>query len=1011
MKIIYRICLLAACLMGGTMMAQPLSLNWKNAGPDNLGSKTRALAFDANGHLLAGSAGGGLWKSEDEGLSWKRVDSYANQNCNPNITAISVKGNEIYVATGEVSFLTSYLMTKDVYDYESLASGYFGYIGNPGGGVYVSKDNGATWETVNATNDPSSPFGAGTSSYSGSFSGVQSVFIHSSGRIYLGTRKGLFYSDDKLATVDTALVLLDTTVLIKTFDPASRPRFPRFRNAIVYDIIEGASGEVYVSANAYSEYGPANTRKDGGWIYRSVGGTNINAGRPTFLATDSINYGVNFGKIGVPDGTGIVRRVKIASAPSDKNVIYLSTINSLGEVEGVWKTTTGFTNGNTLWERVAPQGGPGFTPLALGGFAMHSFVLDVDPADPKKVILGGNNWYTYSDATGWISAAQNSNPSNTRFVPKTAYCILHDKNDPKKFYIGTDAQIVKTEDGGLTFRQRTKGYEASLNTSVAGIKNLTNAPDPDNVGAFITDSIDAILSGTARRGVQYNKFYTKNVPTAQGFGDVYATNYSDVQISYIYPSAVVAQHTDLGLVRSGSAGATFETFYGFCRNPMKASTGKPVVVKNITISTQSPDTIVDRNKATDEGGGLRDRKRNAAISSADYFGPNITQFVLDETIPDSLLEAGKNKIQAIDNYIFFCSGQYVWMIEYPFGSQSGLTPKWTRITNSLAPSDEVFTAMAVSGDSSHNIIVGTSKGALYLIKRPHDIKNLGVFSAKLGDNVVRISDVATGDFVKDRQISSIAVDPTNPKRVVITYSGFGLWSTMNPKNIVLVTDDITASAPSFRGIWAGEQVPNVVANCAKFIWDYKGNEDPSDDEISLFIGTETGLFVGNDLSVGNFKKTLAAEIGNVPVTDIFVRKYYSVTTDLKTKDFKLYKDNTIFLSTYGKGVYVTTDLQYPQREGTTTTPVTMTDAQVFPNPSNGTFSVKVNLVKEAEVSVSLTNMEGKEVYGIVPTSLSNGSHVLNFVANGLTPGMYFVNVTAKGQNTDFNQTYKLVITK
>ena len=32
---------------------------WNNLGPDNLGSRTRALAFDNEGNLLAGSQGGG----------------------------------------------------------------------------------------------------------------------------------------------------------------------------------------------------------------------------------------------------------------------------------------------------------------------------------------------------------------------------------------------------------------------------------------------------------------------------------------------------------------------------------------------------------------------------------------------------------------------------------------------------------------------------------------------------------------------------------------------------------------------------------------------------------------------------------------------------------------------------------------------------------------------------------------------------------------------------------------
>ena len=80
--------------------------NWEHFGPEGVGSKTRSLIFDADGNLLAGSSGGGLWKSVNEGLSWFKVESFTG---NPNITSMLRDGNTIYVATGETEFSSLYI--------------------------------------------------------------------------------------------------------------------------------------------------------------------------------------------------------------------------------------------------------------------------------------------------------------------------------------------------------------------------------------------------------------------------------------------------------------------------------------------------------------------------------------------------------------------------------------------------------------------------------------------------------------------------------------------------------------------------------------------------------------------------------------------------------------------------------------------------------------------------------------------------------------------------------------
>lgn len=103
--------------------------NWTSIGPDNYAGRTRGLA--ANGtNLIAGSAGGGLWRSSDAGASWTPVDDHLG---NLNIACIARADSTpqvLYAGTGEVER---------------------GYTTALGAGIWKSTDGGATWAPLAGT--------------------------------------------------------------------------------------------------------------------------------------------------------------------------------------------------------------------------------------------------------------------------------------------------------------------------------------------------------------------------------------------------------------------------------------------------------------------------------------------------------------------------------------------------------------------------------------------------------------------------------------------------------------------------------------------------------------------------------------------------------------------------------------------------------------------------------------------------------------------------------------------
>ena len=118
------------------------NLAWKEAGPIDVGGRTRALEVDLTNPntVIAGGVSGGIWKSTDNGSSWS-LKSTTSQLLS--ITAIaqdprSGHTNTWYCSGGE-------------YDGSAQDLGYTAFF--TGDGFYKSTDNGDTWNLLPSTSD------------------------------------------------------------------------------------------------------------------------------------------------------------------------------------------------------------------------------------------------------------------------------------------------------------------------------------------------------------------------------------------------------------------------------------------------------------------------------------------------------------------------------------------------------------------------------------------------------------------------------------------------------------------------------------------------------------------------------------------------------------------------------------------------------------------------------------------------------------------------------------------
>jgi photosystem II stability/assembly factor-like uncharacterized protein len=108
---------------------------WQALGPSNVGGRVRVLAFDPRNpnRLLAGTASGGLWISEDSAGTWHPDFDFLPNLSVTTIVFDPLAPNVVYLGTGEAS------------------------AGLVGIGAFKSTDGGDTWQYLAATNVDANP--------------------------------------------------------------------------------------------------------------------------------------------------------------------------------------------------------------------------------------------------------------------------------------------------------------------------------------------------------------------------------------------------------------------------------------------------------------------------------------------------------------------------------------------------------------------------------------------------------------------------------------------------------------------------------------------------------------------------------------------------------------------------------------------------------------------------------------------------------------------------------------
>lgn len=416
-------------------LLQPLE--WRNVGPFRGGRVVAVTGFSDNPlTYLMGTTGGGLWKTEDAGLSWVNIsDEHFNTGSIGAIAVAPSDPNVIYVGTGEHPVR--------------------GNMTSAGDGLYRSLDGGKTWEHAGLINSrhissivvhPQDPL---------------MVFVAVQGAVHgPSEERGVFRSSNGGKSWQRVLYLNETT---GASDITINPANPRILYAAMWDHLRRP------------------------WQIRSGG-----SGSGLYKSTDG---GRNWSKLygGLPEKMG---KTGIAVSPANPNRVYAIVE---GEQGGVYASTDSGDNWEqtsddritiarawyyteivpdpveeqTVYVLNAPllkstDGGRTFEPIPNPHSDQHA--LWISPQNNRVMILGNDGGATVSLNGGQSWSPQDNQPT------AQIYRVIADNRFPYHIYGGQQDNTTIA----MPSRTATNGIGSCDWYPVAGGESAFIAFNPDD---------------------------------------------------------------------------------------------------------------------------------------------------------------------------------------------------------------------------------------------------------------------------------------------------------------------------------------------------------------------------------------------------------------------------------------------------------------------------------------------------------------------------------------------------
>ena len=270
-------------------------LDWQERGPGNVGGRTRGIWVDPTDSTsltwLVGSAGGGVWKTEDGGNSWRIVSEELSNMATSTLAGGISNPNVIYAGTGE---------------------GFDGFM-ITGNGIWKSEDGGENWEVLASTaNNPD-------------FANITRIIVdpEDENTLLVSTRANFLLDEDSAALVPVSYIFKSTNggsswEPTYTGDPANTDFNPNV--GVVQQLVANPQdfNELYACVNATGILKSTDGGDSWDWVF------------------DAENEEIG--------------RIEMALSPTHPNILYFAAES--GENNGYLSASN---DGGASWQRVSGE--------------------------------------------------------------------------------------------------------------------------------------------------------------------------------------------------------------------------------------------------------------------------------------------------------------------------------------------------------------------------------------------------------------------------------------------------------------------------------------------------------------------------------------------------------------------------------------------------------------------------------------------------------------------------------
>tara|TARA_B110000285_G_C15138661_1_gene629106 strand:- start:350 stop:3175 length:2826 start_codon:yes stop_codon:yes gene_type:complete len=449
--------LFAKTLPKANISSRGEALEYKIRGPYNLGGRTRALAYDVSNLqiLMAGGVNGGIWKSLDNGNTWK-IKTAPNQMHNVTALAQDIRSGKTdvwYFGTGEGN---------------GNSAGHHGSAYLQGNGVYKSTDKGETWSLLASTS-------ANEPRFASDWTTIWNIAIDESNtaqdELYVATNGAIMRSEDGGVSW-------------------------------VKELGGGAS-------NGYAWVGVTKT----GVVYAALGNASGASNVGIWRSIDGQNW-TNISSGQVPSN---LQRIVFDIAPSNNNVLYfLMRTPGIGSPANPGQTTDEYSSlykyeyltgngsgtGGRWINRSANIPSDNILYYSFSSQSNYNLMIKIKPNNANTVFIGSTNLFRSTDAFSTKNNTEQIGGYNPDFAgnpDEYRYPEHHPDNHAVIFRNSNGNEMVSATDGGLHYTRNcmdSKVAWAKLNNGYYTSQFYTIAID------HLTEN-SVILGGTQDNGTQY----------------------------------------------------------------------------------------------------------------------------------------------------------------------------------------------------------------------------------------------------------------------------------------------------------------------------------------------------------------------------------------------------------------------------------------------------------------------------------------------------------------------------